>query len=61
VEHDIESRTIVAIDLDQSANSWLNGQPYALAASVFDEYDPEDWSLDPTEFSPIDRPQPYEE
>jgi hypothetical protein len=56
-----ESRTIVAIKLDQSDNSWLNGQPYTLAASVFDEYDLEDWSLDPTEFFHIDRPQPNEE
>ena len=47
---DIGTRVIVAIKLDQTDESWYNGPPYAVAESVFDEYDFGGCSLDPTEF-----------
>lgn len=47
---DIGTRVIVAIQLDQTDASWYNGPPYAVAESVFDEYDQAGCSLDPTEF-----------
>ena len=36
---DIGTRTIVAIRLDKEDHSWYKGPPYAVAESVFDEYD----------------------
>lgn len=37
---DIGTRTIIAIKLDRPDDpSWYNGPPYAVAESVFDEYD----------------------
>jgi hypothetical protein len=39
---DIGTRTIVAIRLDHDDDPrWYNGPPYAVAESVFDEYDVE--------------------
>jgi hypothetical protein len=48
---DIGTRVIVAIKLDQTDESWYNGPPYAVAESVFDEYDMAGCSLDPNEFN----------
>lgn len=36
---DVGTRVIVAIKLDREDASWFNGPPYAVAESVFDEYD----------------------
>ena len=36
---DIGTRTIVAIRLDASDDSWYNGPPYAVCEIVFDEYE----------------------
>lgn len=36
---DVGTRTIVAIKLDKPDASWYNGPPFAVAESVFDEYD----------------------
>ena len=47
---DIGTRVIVAITLDQTDESWYNGPPYAVAETVFDEYDFGGCSLDPNEF-----------
>ena len=33
------TRTIVAIKLEHDDESWYNGPPYAVAETVFDEYD----------------------
>ena len=33
------TRVAVAIKLDKSDASWYNGPPYAVAETVFDEYD----------------------
>jgi len=39
---DLGQRVVVAIPTDQhNAPSWLNGPPYAIAETVFDEYDVE--------------------
>ena len=46
---DIGSRTVIAIKLDKDDSSWYNGPPYAVAESVFDEYDIEGCSKDATE------------
>lgn len=48
---DIGTRVIVAIKLDQTDESWYNGPPYAVAETVFDEYDFGGCSLNPDEFS----------
>ena len=48
---DIGTRVIIAIKLDQTDESWCNGPPYAVAESVFDEYDFGGCSLEPDEFS----------
>jgi hypothetical protein len=38
---DIGTRTIIAIPLEHEDDpSWYNGPAYAVAESVFDEYDP---------------------
>lgn len=50
---DVGSRVVVAIRLDQSDASWYNGPPYAVAESVFDEYDIEGCSTDPTDFEQL--------
>lgn len=44
---DVGTRVIVAIRLDASDASWYVGPPYAVAESVFDEYDLEGCSLEP--------------
>ena len=37
---DLGSRTVIAIRLDHPEDvSWYNGPPYAVAETVFDEYD----------------------
>jgi hypothetical protein len=47
---DLGSRTVIAIKLDHPDDiSWSNGPPYAVAESVFDEYDLEGCALDPAE------------
>lgn len=46
---DIGTRVIVAIKLDQEDPRNYNGPPYSIAELVFDEYDMEGCSLDPTE------------
>ncbi len=39
---DLGQRVVVAIPTDQHNDpSWLNGPPYAIAETVFDEYDVE--------------------
>ncbi len=40
---DIGTRTVIAVCLDDHPHdpSWYNGPPYAVAESVFDEYDQE--------------------
>jgi hypothetical protein len=39
---DIGRRTVIAIALDHDDDpSWYNGPPYAVAETVFDEYDQE--------------------
>ncbi len=47
---DIGTRSIAAIKLDKTDESWYNGPPYAVAESVFDEYDQDGCSLGPAEF-----------
>lgn len=47
---DVGTRVVVAIKLDKEDKSWYNGPPYAVAESVFDEYDMEGCSLDQEEF-----------
>lgn len=43
---DLGRRVVVAIPIDQSSDpSWLNGPPYALGETVFDEYDIEGCAL----------------
>ena len=42
---DVGTRVIAAIQLDQQDESWYNGPPYAVAESVFDEYDQAGCSL----------------
>ena len=45
---DIGTRTIAAIRLDLDHDpAWYNGPPYAVAETVFDEYDIEGCSLQP--------------
>lgn len=44
---DVGTRVVVAIRLDKSDPSWYNGPPFAVAESVFDEYDLEGCALDP--------------
>jgi hypothetical protein len=39
------TRTIVAIKLESEDKSWYNGPPYAVAESVFDEYNLETVAL----------------
>ena len=46
---DIGTRVVVAILLDKDA-SWYAGPPFAVAESVFDEYDLGGCSLDATDF-----------
>ena len=52
---DVGSRVIAAICLSSDEviadPSWLNGPPYALAESVFDEYDIEGCSIEPEDES----------
>ena len=36
---DVGTRVIVAIQIDRADPSWYVGPPYAVAESVFDEYD----------------------
>lgn len=37
---DLGQRVVVAVPTDQhDDSSWLNGPPYAIAETVFDEYD----------------------
>jgi len=44
---DLGRRVVVAIPIDQANDpSWLNGPPYALAETVFDEYDVEGCTLE---------------
>jgi hypothetical protein len=47
---DLGARTIAAILLDQSDESWYIGPPYAVSESVFDEYDQEACVLSAAEF-----------
>lgn len=47
---DIGTRVIVAIHLNQEGHENYNGPPYSIPENVFDEYDLEGCSLDPTEF-----------
>ena len=47
---DIGTRVIVAIKLDQSDPRNYNGPPYSVAEYVFDEYDIEGCSLNPSGF-----------
>ena len=47
---DVGTRVIVAICLDhEDDKSWCNGPPYAVAESVFDEYDMDGCSPDADE------------
>ena len=47
---DIGTRVIAAIRLDRDDDpSWYNGPPYAVAESVFDEYDQEGCEAQPPE------------
>lgn len=46
---DAGTRTILAIRLDAPDESWYVGPPYAVAESVFDEYDLDGTSLDASE------------
>jgi hypothetical protein len=47
---DIGTRVITAILLEHDDDpSWYNGPPYAVAESVFDEYDIGGCSLEPTQ------------
>jgi hypothetical protein len=43
---DVGTRVIVAIRIDGADSTWYNGPPYAVAESVFDEYDLLGCSLD---------------
>lgn len=36
---DLGTRVVVAICIDVDDPSWLNGPPYAVSETVFDEYD----------------------
>ena len=47
---DIGTRVIVAIHLDQEDFNNYGGPPYSISENVFDEYDMEGCSLDPSEF-----------
>lgn len=47
---DIGTRVVVAIKLDQEDPGNYNGPPYSIVEHVFDEYDIEGCSLDPTDF-----------
>jgi Uncharacterised protein family (UPF0158) len=47
---DIGNRVVVAIHLDQKDFRNYNGPPYSVPEIVFDEYDMEGCSLDPSEF-----------
>ncbi len=47
---DIGTRIIVAIHLDQKDSRNYNGPPYSIPENVFDEYDMEGCSLDPSNF-----------
>ena len=47
---DVGSRTVIAIALDRTDESWYRGPPFAVSEVVFDEYDVEGCSLDATEF-----------
>nr|VFK15689.1 MAG: Uncharacterised protein family (UPF0158) [Candidatus Kentron sp. LPFa] len=51
---DIGTRVILAIHLNQENPKNYNGPPYSIPEEVFDEYDMEGCSLDPTEFAPMD-------
>ena len=53
---DIGTRVIVAIKLDRDDPSWYAGPPYAVAESVFDEYDLGGCSLDPEDFPTLEQP-----
>ena len=47
---DLGSRTVIAIRLDHPEDvSWYNGPPYAVAETVFDEYDLGGCQLDPAD------------
>ena len=47
---DVGTRVIVAIALEHDDDpSWYNGPPYAVAESVFDEYDMEGCALEAEE------------
>jgi len=47
---DIGTRVIVAIHLNQNDSRNYNGPPYSIPENVFDEYDMEGCSLEPTDF-----------
>lgn len=47
---DLGKRTVIAIRLDHPEDaSWYNGPPYAVAETVFDEYDLDECQLDAVE------------
>jgi hypothetical protein len=53
---DLGTRTIVAIALDHDDDpSWYSGPPYAVAETVFDEYDQEGCSLEPDPDDDVNR------
>jgi hypothetical protein len=52
---DIGTRVIVAIKLDQEDPRDYNGPPDSIVEHVFDEYEMEGCSLDPTDFPVIER------
>ena len=54
---DIGTRVIVAIKLDQEDSRNYNGPAYSIVEHVFDEYDIEGCSLDPTDFEMSEKAQ----
>ena len=48
---DVGSRVIVAIRIDDQDLRNLAGPPYSVAECVFDEYDLDGCSLDPSDFT----------
>jgi hypothetical protein len=48
---DVGSRVIVAVSIDDLDLRNLAGPPYSVAEYVFDEYDLDGCSLDPSEFT----------
>ena len=52
---DVGSRVTTAIEKNEEDESWHNGPPYALAETVFDEFDMEACELIRTEYETRNR------